>query len=61
MAITCEHCGNKLGELVAGQFVIRFHRREYIVDRVIAARCERCGTIYRPQRERPVQAGATTP
>lgn len=48
MILRCE-CGNKLGEIIAGHYIIRHRRREIVAERVESMRCERCGRIWQPE------------
>lgn len=55
MTIRCERCGQCLGDLVAGHLVSRHRGREIVAEHPRAITCERCGTVWRPDRaEGPV-------
>lgn len=44
--IRCQ-CGQPLGQLIAGVFVIRHRGREIVCEHVITVKCERCGHVTR--------------
>lgn len=48
--IRCPQCGNCLGQLCADHLVSRHRGREIVAERPHAISCERCGTVWRPNR-----------
>ena len=51
--VTCE-CGNVLGQLIDGVFIIRHRRRVVIardVDAIVCERCERRTNLAKPKAQ----------
>ncbi len=58
--VRCLQCNNILGEILAGYWVIRYRRREWIGREIIAVRCERCGQVWLPENNRNGKADEKT-